>query len=450
MDSSGVPWAVWNRNTYDSSLAFSKWLGNHWADAKSVSPNAPGVWDRFCPSIAFDHSDRDWLAWNNAYDNNDSKIASSFWTGTGWSPEVQVSRPDSSLYFAPYIACGGERVWCVWYGGQTDTSPYSVYASRWDDASGAWQPQVQVSPPDGNLHWFCSVAVDSLGLPHVVWCEVPHSLLYYSFYNGNAWVGPFVVNDTSQVKAAYWADPHIAIDCDGDLQVSYVGVATGATERDVFYTRHDKQGWSSAIRVNAYGQYTVWTADIAAERPGNVWVTWDGQGSWPDQFRIHASHWDGTGWSPETRLDNDSAHDDGAPRVALDATGCPWVAWAGVDYQTGAYVAFYNRYGVTGIKETSLRCGHAASVSANGTSPSLRGFNIGYRIPSSTRARLEIFAETGKRVRTVLDEHEPAGEHSARWDGYEDGGRRAPAGTYFCCLRAGKQEATCKLVLLAR
>jgi hypothetical protein len=309
---------------------------------------------------------------------------------------------------------------------------------------------MQVSPPDGNLHWFCSVAVDSLGLPHIVWCEVPHCLLYYSYYDGSHWTAPFVVNDTSQVKAAYWADPHIAIDCNGNLQVSYVGVATGATERDVFYTRHDKQGWSSATRVNASGQYTVWTTDIAADRPDDICVTWDGQGSWPDHFRIYASRWDGTGWSPEERLDNDSAHDDGAPRAALDAAKNPWVVWSGVSYQTGECVAYYNRYGVVGIEEPLLLSRRAISVLAKGASPSVRGFDIGYRIPSSTRARLEIYAETGKRVRTVLDEFEPAGEHSARWDGSEDGGRKAPAGTYFCCLTAGKQEATCKLILLAR
>lgn len=52
-------------------------------------------------------------------------------------------------------------------------------------------------------------------------------------------------------------------------------------------------------------------------------------------------------------------------------------------------------------------------------------------------ARLEILDARGRRVRTLLDGQQAAGDHVAVWDGRDDGGRAAPSGVYFCRLVAG-------------
>jgi len=452
VDGSGTPWVVWMRKTYDSTLAYARWIGDHWDDARAVGMDAPGVYYRTLPSLAFDQRGRAWLAWCNLYDNDDNRIASSFWADTSWSPEIQVSQLDSNLYFAPWIACGGGRIWCVWYGGPTDTSPYSVYASRWDDSSRSWIPQMRVSPPDGNLHWFCNVAVDSLGRPHVFWGEFPHHLIYYSFYSNSVWSRPFVVNDTTLVKAANYAEVHAVIDCDGNLQVCYVGVAAGADERDVFYVRRDKYGWSPSLRVNAYGQYTAWTASIAVNRPDNIWVAWDGQGSWPDQFRIFASHYDGTGWSPEERLDNDSAaYNDGGSRVALNAGGNPLVVWSGVGYESRQDEAFYNRYGTASVCERprdNELAGRRLSVSVS--NPCTRTARVLYALESPSPVELSIFDGTGRYLKTLAKSSEPAGQHVLEWACRTASGQKASPGVYFCRLKAGSAEATAKIILIGQ
>jgi hypothetical protein len=332
MDQSGTPWVAWNGYKGNSTLLFAIWNGNGWTAERGVGPNGPGVILRLRPSLAFDDRGVAWLAWDNANRNNTDDIGSSRWAETCWTPEIQVNLPDSTdLDFAPKVACGGGQVWCVWYGGPTSTSSYSVFASRWDSSAGAWEPETQVSPPDGNNHWWCDVAVDSEGTPHVVWTETEHVAIYYSFYNGLQWSGPFLVNDSSRVRAASWAAPRIVIDSEDILHVCYTGVLIGTSRRDVFYTRNDGSGWIPSVRVTqdtAYN-YHEWFSDIAADRPDNVWVVWDRQGEGPDQFRVYASHFDGATWSAEDRLDNDSASDDGEPGVCLDGFGDPWVVWAG-------------------------------------------------------------------------------------------------------------------------
>jgi len=354
-DNNGYPWVVWDGFGPGYTEAYTRWLGNRWDDERGVGPNAPGVICKGRPSLAASDDGRFWLVWCNDYRNNTDDIGSSFWLDTCWAQEIQVNQPDSTeLDFAPDVACGGGEVWCVWYGGPNDCTPYSVYASRWNPAIGAWDPEMQVSPQDSNWDWWCHLAVDSLGTPHVVWCNSNLRLIYYSFYDGVRWVPAKALNDTAQIGAPAWADPHIAIDRTGVLHVSFTGVARGATGRDIFYTRNEGRGWTPPVRVtqDTIYNYNEWYSDIAADRPDNVWVVWDRQDEGLG-FRVYASHYDGKEWSAEQRVDNDTtSYYDGVPAICLDSSGCPWVVWRGIPYGVNQSMdIYYNRYTLLGLAE---------------------------------------------------------------------------------------------------
>jgi len=64
------------------------------------------------------------------------------------------------------------------------------------------------------------------------------------------------------------------------------------------------------------------------------------------------------------------------------------------------------------------------------------------------RARLEIFDMTGRRAATLIDADLPAGEHDAEWDGRDEGGRNAAAGTYLVRLHVGSTVEAERLVVL--
>jgi hypothetical protein len=64
--------------------------------------------------------------------------------------------------------------------------------------------------------------------------------------------------------------------------------------------------------------------------------------------------------------------------------------------------------------------------------PTPSGTRIAYRLPAAGRVSVTIHDASGRRVRGLVSEEQPAGEHVAQWDGLDDAGRRAPSGLYFC------------------
>ncbi len=74
---------------------------------------------------------------------------------------------------------------------------------------------------------------------------------------------------------------------------------------------------------------------------------------------------------------------------------------------------------------------------------------IPFSIARGTRIQLGIYDARGRRVRRLIDEALPAGDHQVRWDGKSDAGRNLASGTYFARLRtAGGTVRTRSLVLL--
>jgi flagellar hook assembly protein FlgD len=53
----------------------------------------------------------------------------------------------------------------------------------------------------------------------------------------------------------------------------------------------------------------------------------------------------------------------------------------------------------------------------------------------------------GRRVREMLSGQLDAGRHHEVWDGRNDRGERAAAGTYFIQMRTGKQTLTQRIIL---
>ena len=90
----------------------------------------------------------------------------------------------------------------------------------------------------------------------------------------------------------------------------------------------------------------------------------------------------------------------------------------------------------------------AFALEANYPNPFNPSTTIGYQLPMATEVRLEIYNLMGQPVRTLVQTVEPAGYHSAMWDGRDDGGRALAGGMYFYRLQAGEFTQTRKLLLL--
>ena len=64
------------------------------------------------------------------------------------------------------------------------------------------------------------------------------------------------------------------------------------------------------------------------------------------------------------------------------------------------------------------------------------------------RTSLKIYNVLGQKVRTLVDEVQPAGDHTVQWDGRDYQGRPVSTGIYFYRLQSGSHSNTKKLVLL--
>jgi hypothetical protein len=73
---------------------------------------------------------------------------------------------------------------------------------------------------------------------------------------------------------------------------------------------------------------------------------------------------------------------------------------------------------------------------------------IRYSLATPSAVRLFVYSILGQRVRVLVDQTLPAGEHSARWDGRDHAGREAGSGIYFIVMKADNQQVVRKAMLL--
>jgi hypothetical protein len=73
---------------------------------------------------------------------------------------------------------------------------------------------------------------------------------------------------------------------------------------------------------------------------------------------------------------------------------------------------------------------------------------IGFDLPQASIVKLEVFDLQGRRVARLMDGAQPAGRHSAEWDGRGTGGVKLQPGVYVYRLQAGTFRAQRKMVLV--
>ncbi len=73
---------------------------------------------------------------------------------------------------------------------------------------------------------------------------------------------------------------------------------------------------------------------------------------------------------------------------------------------------------------------------------------ITYRLPAAGEVQIIIFTAAGQRVKKLIDQRQPAGIYTARWDGRDAAGRPAASGVYFYQLRTGAHLVTKKMLLI--
>jgi hypothetical protein len=88
------------------------------------------------------------------------------------------------------------------------------------------------------------------------------------------------------------------------------------------------------------------------------------------------------------------------------------------------------------------------TLGANYPNPFNPSTVIPFSIEKAGRVQLAVYDATGRRVRTLVDEHRGANDYSIEWDGRDDGSRPVGSGVYFVRLVANGTTQTTKVTLL--
>ena len=73
---------------------------------------------------------------------------------------------------------------------------------------------------------------------------------------------------------------------------------------------------------------------------------------------------------------------------------------------------------------------------------------IRYALAAPGRASLVIYDVQGRRVKTLVDGHQDAGQHEVAWDRTNDAGELVSSGIFWSQLTAGAYRSSKKMVVL--
>ena len=96
------------------------------------------------------------------------------------------------------------------------------------------------------------------------------------------------------------------------------------------------------------------------------------------------------------------------------------------------------RYQVSGIRGGSV----------GSMSPSTAKSGHGDMSPTNTHVSIEVYNIRGQRVKTLVNDYFPAGEHSVVWNGKDENGRAVSSGMYLYRMTAGEYTETRRMVLM--
>lgn len=106
---------------------------------------------------------------------------------------------------------------------------------------------------------------------------------------------------------------------------------------------------------------------------------------------------------------------------------------------------------VRSVTDAPLGSPLALALHSPSPNPSRGGTMFLFALPgggeAASPATLELVGVDGRRVRTLLSATLPPGEHRARWNGQDDGGRLVPPGLYLARLTTPSGQRTTKVMV---
>jgi hypothetical protein len=208
---------------------------------------------------------------------------------------------------------------------------------------------------------------------------------------------------------------------------------------------------------------------IGEDRAGGLYVAWEQFDSLnvdsttsrlrADIFCAQDNGDNGTTWQPGTRITDQGTWSCLFPSAIDYFEDDSFRVSYVIDQQAGFFVGFPAEGAATRNPVVVQRVPVAVGI-AEGKGPAVSSFDItaapnpfgrattiSYQLGRCGSVALTVHDVAGKAVRRLAGGPQPAGLHSATWNGRDDRRRMLPTGVYFCTLQSGGDNARRKLVL---
>ena len=186
-----------------------------------------------------------------------------------------------------------------------------------------------------------------------------------------------------------------------------------------------------------------WAADYVEFTTGeDVALHFDGDGIIPFRVRLVSTR-GGRAAAMELSLDD---HNDGD--VSIEGADTVTMIIARTASAAGRYRYSANRLTPVMVCFEPEDMPISWSLGPNSPNPFNASTRISLRIGASTRVMVDLFDISGRRIRTVLDDFLPVGEHTILWDGTTHDGRQASSGVYLIRMQAGRKAFTRRMTLV--
>jgi len=338
-----VAYGGWGGPTTQQDIFFSRSAdgGRTWTDALRVNNDAGGA-SQSRPSLVLDSAENIYVLWTDTRGGTtDIYFSKSTNGGLAFPLNTRVNDITVNFQVNGDIAVddtGLILIHAVWEDNRNalTTGPDIYYANSTDGGS-SFNPSARVNNDAGAVEQARpSVAVASDRSVYVLWDDQRVGGrgrdIYFSKSTdlGGTWTANIFINDDS--LGATQDTASVAVDEVGVIHVIWIDSRNAATAPDIYTTRSSNGGstFTANAWVNDDGGATWQSSPSLSVNAGKVQAMWsDGRTIGSTGIDIYTASFDGVLWGENVRVNDDTifANDQLSPSVAVGGGGDVFAAW---------------------------------------------------------------------------------------------------------------------------
>ncbi len=294
-----------------------------------------------------------------AYDGRGNLIQTISPTALTPSGEVRANTYTTNPETTPKVATDADGDYVVvWQAFQEVGTSYDIYAQRYNAYGTALGSEFRVNTYTATTQKSAAVAMDAAGDFVVAWESEAQDGSGYGIYaqrynaagaaQGSAFlVNTFTTND--QVS------PTVAMDAAGDFVVAWQSYGQGGAAYGIYARRYNSSGAAqgSEFKVNTYTTGWQGAPTVAMDATGDFVVTWTGIGTGDPSYGIFAQRYNSSGMAQgsEFLVNTYTTNGQDYSSVAMDATGDFVIAWESGGQDGSGYGVCAQRYNSSGMAQ---------------------------------------------------------------------------------------------------